>query len=249
MWNIRYFSRIGQSLSNKNEATHAYWKRKFWRYFTTQIKYNDWPNIQIILLSNKNLSRCKSLLKMKKKNDALYKDIDFVWVKRMKKCLQSMTNLIDLKLFPKNGYSKILNLSSSDLNQECYLNFDPSSCFKYIQRIKSNDEEQILFYIGQYLMMKKKEKKSMNGTNMERVDIALNINNEFVNNIKKELKIKYNNELIINLLQRTFKCIDNLDGNDEQETDSDAEYESQYYDESDTDSYCTDASTDHSEAE
>ena len=63
IWNVRYFSKLGQSLSNKNEATHSYWKKKFFRYFHNQINYTDWPCIQIILLGNKNLARCKSLLK------------------------------------------------------------------------------------------------------------------------------------------------------------------------------------------
>ena len=186
---------------------------------------------------------------MKRKNDPLYKDIDFDWIKRMKKCLQLMTNLKDLQIFPQNSYCKILNLSPSQLNEECYLNFDPSSCFKYVRRIKSMDEEQILFYIGQYLMQKKREKKSMNATNMERVDITLNINKKLINNIKKELNIKYENDLIINLLRKTFKSIDNMDGDNEQETDSDNEYDSEYYEESDTDSYCAAVSTDQSETE
>ena len=248
IWNVRYFSPIGQSLSNKNEATHAFWTFKFYRYFNSQINYTDWPMVQIILLGNKNLSRCNTLIK--DENNPLYSSLDFIWIKRMKHCLQRMVDIDDLKALRSVSGCFVLDFAEQKLNEESFLNFNPNQCHKYVQYIKSVDEEKILFVIGQFLLNQKiqrqtkKNKQSSNKNNninnnnndddddddeeeehnddddLQHLNIPMVINKNLVQQIKKTVGFNYNDNLIINLLKRTFYTIDELDGSAEEDGDS-----------------------------
>ena len=200
--------------------------------------------VQIILLANKNLSRCNSLLK--DENNSLYSSLDFVWIKRMKKCLESMVDIDGLKALRSVSGCFVLDITEESLTDKSFLNFDPSECHKYVQYIKSVDEEKILFVIGQYLLQKKLQtqintkKPSKNNKNSDNVDndtdvdddndsandhfhhlnVPIVINQKLIKEIKKTVEFNYNDTLIINLLKRMFNTIDELDGSDEENGDS-----------------------------
>ena len=200
--------------------------------------------VQIILLGNKNLSRCNTLIK--DENNPLYSSLDFVWIKRMKNCLQRMVDIDDLKALRSVSGCFVLDFVAEKLTDESFLNFNPNQCHKYVQYIKSVDEEKILFVIGQFLLNKKiqtKTKKNINNStdeddgdsddeddddddddddvhDLQHLNIPIVINTNLVQQIKKTVGFNYNDNLIINLLKRTFNTIDQLDGSDEEDGDS-----------------------------
>ena len=228
LWNVQKFSPIGQSLSNKNEGTHG-WSYKFYKYFVNQINYKEWQDIQIILLANKCLSRCYTLIN-DQYND-LYKDIDFVWIYSLKECLSSMVDLHELKsLINQKTCWGYLDLEEIELNEEWFTSFDPNSCYKRIEKIKCCDEEKILFAMSKYIALAKNKIIQENKTKENKIDDNTlnnknnhtkekNVNNLFdeenpevqiiispllINHLKKLTDISYSDDIITNFIQKIF---------------------------------------------
>ena len=158
----------------------------------------------------------------------------------MKKCLESIIDLKEFQSLSCNNYGlHFIDISSDKLEDKFFANFDPNECHKYITKIKTSHEEQILFNIAQY-MAKLKEKKSKEIKNNELLDIKLVINDDLIKHIKNVIDFEYNDKLIINLLEKIFNTVNKLDATNEMDnnyTDSDYDESEFEYDYNDNDDY------------
>ena len=123
----------------------------------------------------------------------------------MKRCLDDIVSLRELRdtYIRDNNGCIILDLSDGAEADKFFLNFDPSTCHKRIKKIKTSDEDKILFIMNSYIA-KTRKNIITNHDKFDNKNSDIVIDDKLLNNIKFATKINYNDDLIIKFLKKQF---------------------------------------------
>ena len=214
LWNVQLFSPIGQALSNKCEAHHSLWKKRFYHWFRTQSSIDNWYDFQIVILANTCLSRIDTL--KNNQNNSFYKDIDWEWINKMDKVLIELFDMTEIKLLlneTTNGHI-ILDLDNISINDSWFKQFDPSQTYKRIPRLTRQGEDDIIAAVAMIISKKKRKDDDMDTINRNKTNDVV-ITPELLQNIHQITGKKYDIKHIETFLLKIFKNIEEADADEE----------------------------------
>ena len=202
-WNVQLFSPIGQALCNKAEGHHSLWKKRFYHYCRTQTSIDHWMDFQIIILSTTCLSRIQTLYKNEK--NPLFKNINWIWINKLYKCLSELFDLSELKdaLYNEINGHLIMDLQEILIKNSWFNNLDPESTLKRAPKLSRSEEDAIITALAMIVAKNDEDDDTFNK--------EIYVTDKLIKQIESITKLQNSYKFIQQFLLKIYKSIDEAD--------------------------------------